>query len=230
MHTDTVEAQDVAVVAGVSLLVPIKPLSLAKSRLLGAADDGAGSADAHACLVAAVARDTVAAARQAAGVREIVVISSDPRLTESFRADGIEVLPDTPTAGLNAALRHGDAHVRARGYVSRTGALQADLPALRPSELAQALETAGDNRAFCPDRHGTGTTLLIARPGRPLNPRFGTDSATAHAASAVRLDGPWESLRCDVDTGQDLDTARELGLGAHTRACLSPALHSDQPM
>ncbi|MER5388631.1 hypothetical protein ABTZ89_06060, partial [Saccharopolyspora sp. NPDC002686] len=47
----------------VHLIVPIKPLHRAKSRLLGAADAGARSPVAHAELVAAVALDTVAAAR-----------------------------------------------------------------------------------------------------------------------------------------------------------------------
>ncbi|MER7081838.1 hypothetical protein ABT308_27110, partial [Saccharopolyspora kobensis] len=49
----------------VHLVVPIKPLHLAKSRLLG---EGARRPEAHAELVMAVALDTVAAARRADGV------------------------------------------------------------------------------------------------------------------------------------------------------------------
>ncbi|MFB9570509.1 hypothetical protein ACFFRS_26380, partial [Saccharopolyspora hordei] len=49
----------------VHLLVPVKPLHLAKSRLL---DGGARHPAAHTELVAAVALDTVSAARRAARV------------------------------------------------------------------------------------------------------------------------------------------------------------------
>ncbi|GAA0534268.1 2-phospho-L-lactate guanylyltransferase [Saccharopolyspora subtropica] len=201
--------------AGVNLIVPIKPLHAAKSRLLGAADRGAGRPDAHAGLVTAVALDTVLAAREAPGVDAVVVVTADPALTEAFTAEGVEVLADTPAAGLNAALRHADALLRRRGV--RVGALQADLPALRPGELGAAVSAAGPSRAFCADRHGTGTTLLLAEPGRPLDPRFGPGSAAAHTASGARpLPGRWDSLRCDVDTEADLAAATRLGLGPRT--------------
>lgn len=204
------------------LLVPIKPLRLAKTRLLGAADRGVGKADAHAELVAAVAFDTILAARRARDVTGVVCVTSDPELTSSLQAEGIETIEDTPCDGLNAALRHGDECLRQRESVSRIGALQADLPALRSFELAAALTAAGANRAFCPDRQGTGTTLLLAEPGRPLDPEFGPDSAAAHADSgAKRLEGPWQTLRCDVDTEQDLELATQLGLGARTSARLA---------
>src|SRR5919204_619987 len=68
--------------------------------------------------------------------------------------------------------------------------------------------------AIVPDASGTGTTLLTAPSGAALNPRFGTGSAAAHAASgAVPLVGPWPSLRRDVDTAADLRAAAALGLG-----------------
>lgn len=217
-----VGAQDGLVTAGVHLLVPIKPLRLAKSRLLGAADDGAGDSRLHADLVTAVALDTVIAARLAPAVEAVLVVTSDPELTSAFVADGVEVLPDEPDNGLNAALRHGEAFLRRRNPAARIGALQADLPALSSEELGAAVRAAGGNRAFCADRQGTGTTLLLARPGDPLDPRFGPDSAAAHAASnATPLAGRWESLRCDVDVEQDLRVARRLGLGRRTTAQLA---------
>nr|MBA3575888.1 2-phospho-L-lactate guanylyltransferase [Pseudonocardiales bacterium] len=44
----------------VDLLVPVKPLHRAKTRLRGAADGGAGDPRAHARLALALARDTLA--------------------------------------------------------------------------------------------------------------------------------------------------------------------------
>jgi 2-phospho-L-lactate/phosphoenolpyruvate guanylyltransferase len=217
-------AQDGIVSPATHLLVPIKPLHLAKSRLVRAADRGT-----HTGLVAAIALDTVTAARQAEGVAEVIVVTSDPTLVTAMAAEGIEVLADSPSAGLNAALRHGDEVLRRRDPAGRIGALLADLPALRAVELAAALAAAGPDRAFCADRHGTGTTLLLAEAGRALDPRFGPGSAAAHRESGARaLHDAWDSLRCDVDTEADLELATGIGLGHRTTRHLALSTHGDQ--
>jgi 2-phospho-L-lactate guanylyltransferase len=212
----------------VDLVVPVKPLHAAKSRLRGAADRGVGDPDAHAALALALAHDTVAAVLGARAVRRLLVISSDPVVAAELAAVGVEVVPDV-TDGLNAALDHGAALLQAADPASAVGALQADLPALRPGELdaalhdAAALFAAGTRRAFCPDAQGTGTTLLLVAPGTGLDPRFGAGSAAHHRASgAVPLLAAGPGLRRDVDTGDDLCAAAELGLGPHTRAVLAP--------
>ncbi|MER7420801.1 2-phospho-L-lactate guanylyltransferase, partial [Micromonospora peucetia] len=99
----------------------------------------------------------------------------------------------------------------------------ADLPALRPAELAAALHAAQapppEVRRYVADAPGRGTVLLAAPPGVPLDPRFGVGSAAAHAASgALALTGDWPSLRRDVDTADDLAAAARLGLGPCTAA------------
>lgn len=190
------------------LVVPVKRLEQAKSRLVGAV----GDREAHAALVVALALDTVTAAASAEGVGRVLVVTSDPELTVALRAVGIDSTPEGPEPGLNAALRHGAAML---GPV--VGALQADLPALRPADLSAALAEANGRRAFCADHQGTGTTLLLAAAGTSLDPRFGVGSAEAHAASgAVALTGDWPSLRCDVDTAADLAAAAKIGFGPHT--------------
>lgn len=103
------------------------------------------------------------------------------------------------------------------------GALNADLPSLRPAELVAALQASAGRRAYCSDRHGTGTTCLVAAVGEDLNPQFGARSASAHASSgAFRLRGQWPSLMHDVDTRADLDAAASLGLGSRTRSLHAP--------
>jgi 2-phospho-L-lactate/phosphoenolpyruvate guanylyltransferase len=207
----------------VDLLIPVKPLARAKTRLRGVADGGAGCPEAHARLVLALARDTLAAAAGAAAVRRAVTICSDEQVRAALASDGVQVIPDEPAAGLNPALRYGEAVLRTADPTTTVGVLQADLPALRPDELdravAHGLATGG--RTFCTDRTGTGTTLLLAAPGQPLEPRFGVGSAAAHRATGARaLSGFWPGLRCDVDTAADLAVARGLGLGRFTRAAL----------
>lgn len=228
----------------VDLLVPVKLLSRAKTRLWGAVDGpdratpdalrprgsssgGTEPPQAHLRLALALARDTVRAAAQAVTVRRLVVICSDETVRAVLARDGIETVPDEPDAGLNPALRHGETFLRGQRTTGAIGALLADLPALRPEELDDAVRAglAAGRRAFCSDRLGLGTTLLLAPAGQPLDPRFGRyGSAAAHRASgAQELSGRWPGLRCDVDTVADIVVADELGLGRFTRAALTVA-------
>lgn len=217
----------------VDVLVPMKPLAWAKTRLLGAADGGLGAPRAHTRLVLALARDTVAAAAGAAVVRRAVAICSDPMVRRALAMDGVEAIPDEPEDGLNPALRYGEALLRAADPAVTVAALLADLPALRPRELDHAIRRglATGGRVFCTDRAGTGTTLLLAAPGLALEPRFGPGSAAAHRASGAReISGSWPGLRCDVDTAADLALARELGLGRFTRAAVQVPPVGDSPV
>jgi 2-phospho-L-lactate guanylyltransferase len=206
-------------VEGVDLVVPVKRLAAAKTRLR----DPAGDPAAHTRLALAFTLDTVAAARAARRVRTVLVVTADRTVAATLVASGIEVADD-PLVGLNAAYDRGARLLRERDPRTAVGALQADLPALRPAELdaaiAAALATGG--RAFTADAEGTGTTFLLAAAGTALEPRFGGGSAERHRASgAVPLAGAWPSLRRDVDTPADLAAAVRLGVGAHTRAALA---------
>jgi 2-phospho-L-lactate/phosphoenolpyruvate guanylyltransferase len=220
--------------AAVDLVVPVKELRRAKSRLApavaGLPGDDAAREQAHRALALALARDTLAAARAATRTGRLVVVTAEPpeRLGPERMGppDGAwETVRDTG-GGLNAALRRGADHLRRTGsHAHAVAVLQADLPALRPDELDDALIHAaarfaeGAPAAFVADHAGTGTTLLVAAPGHPLRPRFGVGSAEAHAASgAVALDGAWPGLRGDVDTPADLARARDLGAGPETQA------------
>jgi 2-phospho-L-lactate guanylyltransferase len=194
-------------------VMPIKPLPSAKTRLRGAVP----GVD-HLELVLAMAQDTVAAALASDGVERVVVVCDDPTVRTALDALGAHCVPDRPAAGLNAALVYA-----ARDERGPVAALTADLPALRPVELAAALALASTApaRAYVPDRAGTGTVLLTAPAGTALEPGFGPDSAAAHRASGAReLAGDWPGLRTDVDTAADLRVATGLGLGPHTEALL----------
>ncbi|MDQ2706628.1 MAG: 2-phospho-L-lactate guanylyltransferase [Actinomycetota bacterium] len=223
---------------GVDVIVPVKLLSRAKSRLRGAADGGIGAPAAHARLTLALARDTVAAAARAPLVRQVLVISSDPEVISVLAGDGAAVLAEDADRGLNAALEHAARVLRHSQRGSPPvplGALQADLPALRADELDEALHRAcalfvsrNADRAFCADASGAGTTLLVCGPHAALQPRFGSRSAAAHAAGgAVPMDGRWPGLRRDVDTVEDLWAAVALGLGSASSEALRTSTPSD---
>jgi 2-phospho-L-lactate/phosphoenolpyruvate guanylyltransferase len=198
-----------------SVLMPVKVLARAKSRLTGLT--GAGPRRAELAL--ALACDTVTAALGAGQVARVIVITDDWDARTALAALGALVIPDEPRDGLNAALRHGAAHAVARWPAAGTAALSADLPALRPGELARALTAAAAHpTAFVADAAGDGTTLYTAMPETPFLPAFGLASRARHAAGGaaeLALDGI-PGLRRDVDTPSDLRGAAALGLGPHS--------------
>jgi 2-phospho-L-lactate guanylyltransferase len=194
-----------------SIVVPAKRLAAAKTRLRPLTA-GFGAAD-HGELVLALLADTVAAAVACPAVAAVLVVTDDPAAADVVRALGARTLPDEPDRGLNPALVHG-----ARSAPGpAVAAVSSDLPALRPAELAAALQAAEEApRCFVADASGTGTTLLTAT-GTDLRPRFGAGSAQAHRADgAVPLTGDWPGLVRDVDTAADLAAALLLGAGPRT--------------
>ena len=102
-------------------------------------------------------------------------------------------------------------------------ALCADLPALRPADLDDALSRAGVGvPSFVADADGIGTTLYTA-PHDAFDPRFGPGSRDAHLdGGAVEITGELATLRRDVDDLSDLQVAHRLGLGVHTAAVALP--------
>jgi 2-phospho-L-lactate guanylyltransferase len=198
-----------------SMVIPVKVLAVAKSRLTGPA----GSHRAELAL--AMAADTVAAAVACPVVDHVIVVTDDRDAAAKLSGLGAFVLPDQPGDGLNPALAYGaaysDDHWPGRGR----GGMAADLPALDPGELNLALARAAEvPEAFVPDTAGTGTTLYTAAPGASFCPRFGPGSRQAHlSAGAVELTLPGlGGLRRDVDTVEDLRDAARIGLGPRTAA------------
>jgi 2-phospho-L-lactate guanylyltransferase len=194
----------------------VKPLARAKSRLSDTAHDGVRPG-----LALAFAQDTVAAALACPAVKDVAVVTDDALAGRELAALGARVVTDEPRGGLNAALAHAVTAVRADRPDTPVAALNADLPALRSLELARVLDAAAEfPRAFMPDAANIGTTLLAAAPGRELLPAFGTDSRARHRASGaveLALDDV-DSVRQDVDTGDDLRAALALGVGPRTAA------------
>ncbi len=209
-----------------TLVVPLKPLARAKSRLSAAAGDGLRPG-----LALAFAQDTVAAALASAAVRDVAVVTDDALARRELARLGARIVPDDPRAGLNAALAHAAGAVRADRPASAVAALNADLPALRPEELARVLETAAEfPRAFLPDAADIGTTLLAAAPGVELRPLFGGNSRARHrdSGAAELLPDAVDSVRRDVDTGEDLRAALALGVGPRTAAVAARLLIPEQ--
>src|SRR5699024_7589206 len=145
-----------------------KALPAAKSRLRGATTN----APAHEQLVRAIRADTAAAARAAATVARLVLVTDRP-MREGTLACFAQTRP-----GLNPGLRESAAHAMRQWPADGVAVLVGDLPALRTRELDDAFTVAAAHGfSYVPDRAGTGTTLLAAAPEHTLQPHFGRGSA-----------------------------------------------------
>jgi 2-phospho-L-lactate guanylyltransferase len=191
-----------------SIVMPVKLLDVAKSRLLV-------ESSVRAELALAMASDAVQATLECAAVGEVLIVTDDDRAAAVLGELGARIVADSPTAGLNPAVTHG---VAAAAY-PHAAAMTSDLPSLLASELAAVLALAAPYpRAVVADSDGTGTTLLTATAGGELAPRFGAGSRAAHLATgAVDLtDRAGRTVRLDVDTVEALREAIAVGVGPHT--------------
>lgn len=202
----------------VSLVIPVRDAASAKSRL--AANGGPGADARRASLAAAIALDTVSAARAARTVGELIVVGS---LSEPI--EGVRIIDD-PGRGLLVAIGAG---LAAADPAAPTAVMLGDLPALQPADLDAALLAASEHHwAFVPDAEGAGTTLVVAAAGLPHSLRFGEGSAARHSeAGYAELTVPDHSgLRRDVDTLEQLAALGALAgggavlIGPRTRALI----------
>jgi len=199
------------------VVIPVKGLDRAKTRM------STRPAPQRGALALAFALDTVRAALHCPPVATVLVVTDDDEVRAATVALGATAVADTPDAGLLAAIGIGADIARRESPDRAVAALVADLPSLRPDELARALSAAAAvDRGFVADSAGVGTTLLTARPGHRLDARFGVRSRAEHAASgAIELQpGPAPGLRRDVDTEVDLWDAQRLGVGPATAVLL----------
>lgn len=202
-----------------TVVLPVKHAARAKSRL-------GGLAAAGPALARAIALDTIDAVVRCSAVERVVVVTDDAELAASVPSD-VVVVVDRAGAGPNAAI------VGAMASVSDSvprAALLADLPSLRPEDLASALAAAATlERGVVADAEGSGSTLVTAAPGVPWASAFGPASFEKHVAlgCTVLSVAADSSLRRDVDTPDHLDAAVALGLGRRTAAAL--ALNVVQP-
>ncbi|MDO9398234.1 MAG: 2-phospho-L-lactate guanylyltransferase [Herbiconiux sp.] len=212
-----------AVAPGWTIVVPVKGTAAGKSRL--APDVPAGVRERFAT---AFALDAVTALLGAVRVTRVVVVTdAGADAIGPLRRLGAEVVPD-PGGGLNAAIEAGLATVP---VALPRAVLLGDLPRLVPADVDAALEEAARHPlALVPDAQGSGTTLITARGGLALTPRFGAGSAARHLAGGhVVLDVPVTStLRQDVDTPADLAAALAAGVGSFTRAEAERSLRASE--
>lgn len=201
--------------SGWAVVVPVKELAVAKTRL---------DVPGREALALAMACDVVRAAVACDEVAGVVVVTNDLRAAAALEPLGARVVADVSDAGLNPALSDGARFARAYWPRGGVAALASDVPCVTASELAGALrEAAAYATAMHADARGDGTTLLTASAGHDLDPRYGAHSRHAHVAAGAYELASRPALARDVDTPGDLAAAVALGVGPATAAALDSA-------
>ena len=196
-------------------LVPIQAPPRAKSRLVGL--------PGREELAWAMACDTLVTLSTTPQVQAIYAMTPDggdipPTL-------GVHVLTDAVPGNLNASLSAAATLIADREADSGLAIVLADVPCIRPVDVAAAL-LAATTTSMISDQQGTGTTMLFVPHGTSLpdhfQPRFGSHSCAAHVSAGARNiapELPKDSrirLQRDVDTAVDLWDALRIGVGEYT--------------
>lgn len=201
------------------VLVPLKRLDLAKSRL-----DGLLGPEARAALMRALLERTLREAARAPSIGRTVLVSGDGRSGEIAAAHGIDWFDDR---GLpwNEALATA---IRETVGSEDVLVLSADLPLVTSADI-EAFVAAAPARGLAIARaRDAGTNAVLLRPAGAILTCFGAPaSAAKHAQlaadaglAAVVVDLP--GLATDLDSPDDVREVLRLGVDDELRALLEP--------
>ena len=184
----------------IKVVIPFK-LDCAKSRLSSVL-----SSEERRDLALAMLEDVIDAV---SGLGEVVILMKDPipegKTFDRLRSvPGFEILecPQELDPALNAMIKAEER----RGWPSDLLIAMADLPLMRPSDIADLVRTPGDV-VIVPGRGG-GTNLILVRDPKFRVSYYGL-SFLKHLQAAADLGlsaGVFESFRCgsDIDEPSDL--------------------------
>ena len=195
--------------ASVAAIVPMKPLSDAKTRLSDHLDP-----TARARLSAAMLNSTLAALRDSA-VARTVVVGGDECVKAIAAAHDSEWMADR-FDDLNLAVGDAIAIAQSAGQIAMY--VPSDLPLVTANDVDAALRFAAEDfgaLTICP-AHDGGTNCLIVPTRQPFAPRLGVGSHARHRELAARLGVEMREFRSpaferDVDTIDDLRHCIERG-------------------
>ena len=204
-------------------IVPVKELTLSKSRLLPELSRGELEA-----LALAMAEDVLAALLETPQIDRVAVVTPDDRVAAAARQLGAEALHG-PDPGLNEAIEAAGPQLGVADEAPLlvvlgdvAGAESADFSHLF-QRLAQ--QPQGPAAILAPSRDG-GTSALLRRPARAFPACFGQQSARRHQQAASDAGVPLEvielaSLAIDLDEAHDVEQFVEAGrAGLRTRSLL----------
>ncbi|MGZ4124248.1 MAG: 2-phospho-L-lactate guanylyltransferase [Actinomycetota bacterium] len=192
--------------------IPVKALAKAKSRLapeLTPLERGA--------LTLAMLEDVLDVTLTVAGW-DTWVVSPDEAVLEIAARRGASAIPEEK-GPLSQAIRQAELLAKERD-ADALAVLPGDLPLLTADALTGALHTLG-TVVIAPSADRTGTNLLLRRPPRAIQARFGPDSYQQHLALAQTKGLPVSTverreLAFDLDHPGDILTLLASGRSGRT--------------
>lgn len=187
-------------------IIPVKPLSRAKSRL-----ESVLSPEERQQLAETMFRRVLAAVKDTPQVAGTLVISRDPRALALARDMGAHTVQESGAPELNNAL------MRATQVVAgwRGGAvliLPADLPLITPEDLSGMIEIGQDLQSvvIATDQNEDGTNAMLVRPPGLIAYAYGPGSFQRHMELAREAGAKVkryysERLALDIDVPADLE-------------------------
>lgn len=184
-------------------LVPVKSLSLAKSRLAPYL-----SLEQREVLVLDMLEHGLHVLHSCSSIEQVAVVSADAQVLQYAREWGARPMREE-RAGHNPALTAAAQRLRAEGATALL-TISADLPLLTTYDIESIIELS---RRFevtlAPSREGTGTSALLVRPPLALPYRFGPNSRERHLRAAAQR-GLSATLYESFDMAFDIDTIDDI--------------------
>jgi 2-phospho-L-lactate guanylyltransferase len=192
-------------------IVPVKPLGRAKSRLAEKMVP-----ERRERLATALLMRTVGLLLPLPPIQGVLVISRDTKALAMVRELGAQTAQESGTPELNSALRRATQVLRVRG-ADAVLVVPADIPLLAPEDIEEVarLGQYSQTVVIAPDRHETGTNLLLVRPSGMIPYAFGEGSFAEHRRLAEQVGATVavyrsERVALDVDRPDDLKRYVEL--------------------
>ena len=191
-------------------VVPLKPPSLAKSRLSAVL-----TPDERRAWFFHMAQRAIDALRATRGIERVIVITADAEVARFAQQHGAEVLAESRAQGTAQAFDTALAQLQSpsmKGVLMMAG----DLPLVSTPALETLVDAAARHEVvIVPDRLRRGTNALACSPANAIPPCFGDDSYAQHLAAARAAHRSYctlelDALALDIDVPDDIEQLRRL--------------------
>jgi len=188
------------------VIIPVKPLNRAKSRLASVL-----SPEMRYQFAETMLRHILSVTTHVRQVTGTLVISRDTKALAIARDLGAKTIQESSRSDLNPALARATEVVRVWG--ARTLLiLPADLPFINTDDISNMANMAerGPCVVIATDHEGDGTNAMLVRPPGLIPYRYGVGSYRKHRAAALEAGAiikyyESERLMLDIDVPKDLE-------------------------
>jgi 2-phospho-L-lactate guanylyltransferase len=201
-------------IMGVWVIVPVKPLDRAKSRLAQVL-----SPEDRRRLAERMLHHVLKVIRDVPHLMGTLVISRDSKVLAIARDYGARTVQESGTPELNNALMRAT-QVVARWKASAVFILPADLPLVSSEDIRSMISMGNGDSAMviATDQQGDGTNAMFIRPPGLIGYSYGPGSFRRHVEMAQQIGvKPMvyssERLSLDIDVPDDLKSYTELSKG-----------------